>query len=948
MVSLFRRVSTLYREHVEIMSDFVILKIDVKNAFNTLDRTAMLASTARHAPAALAYAKQAYGSPSMIFLGDGARLSSECGPQQGDPPAPMYFSVTFMDVVLETDRRFALLRETDSRLHAATLQLDPTGVRHDSLTSCFFLDDGAAAGHRDLVAAWFTILQEEAARVGLTINLAKCELVVPQAARDFYLNSGSMPAALRGIPIGSLDDWALLGTPCGTAEAAAAYIDKVCERVQRKTSAISSLPHTHLALALLRFCTGLPCVVHLMRGAGPVFDYSVIDGMMREAFQRITSLDSVEAWEQMSLPVKMGGLGFGSAVHTQAIAFVAAQAEADFLLPQLSPPASLPALIDDPRVAAALACPVLAQFPETAASAAESSRSGRTKQQRHLQRGFTKSVQEQRLTALEASLDIVGRARVKSASAPHAAGWLYGCADAPKDMWLSNAECVAAVRLRLGLPVCDGQSMCSFCHAKQMDTLGYHALRCMHGAWRTGVHNALRDELALLCKQALWAARVEVSPFPWNKRRLDFGYQRNGTQHFADVFTTFPLTTPAIIKAAAARSGGAPTLYEQQKHAKYAGDFAKYSTDFGIGAILHPIGFDHFGGIGDAGRAWLQSVCQAIVLRMQDEGMCYSLLARRVHVTLNFKLTQGIARILLANTAVPLRTSIASYPPQPQADPVPPSQPPTRRRRGQPQASATLPTSQSEGSHDPTGTPSFAPPPQTPAESQGEGTASGAGPQPLAMTRPTDPMYPSAYYATPQGSDTGVHWDDFDDVEAPWFSGGGSHAGSDASDPLQGSEAAVCPTGLLSGRAEFPRRKAWAASPTETDMAFASQAEPSARSSPREPDSGPEPQGPRRDPRDPRDSDTERDPRGRRPGEAGPACSSDDRERRPDAAAAAAPTEGTRDSRRDAAAAEGALSQRTLPPPGDDLGTPSPPQLAVSSASQRTAGPRPLAGGGPA
>lgn len=62
----------------------VILKIDMKNAFNCVERDVMLSAVKEQVPELFAMFWQAYRYPSKLFYGDGT-ISSQRGAQQGDP-----------------------------------------------------------------------------------------------------------------------------------------------------------------------------------------------------------------------------------------------------------------------------------------------------------------------------------------------------------------------------------------------------------------------------------------------------------------------------------------------------------------------------------------------------------------------------------------------------------------------------------------------------------------------------------------------------------------------------------------------------------------------------------------------------------------------------------------------------------------------------------------------
>jgi hypothetical protein len=86
--------------------DFVVLKIDVKNAFNSVDRTLALQAVGEYLPNLAAWAEWCYDSDTTLFLEDHRILSAE-GVQQGDPLGPLLFALSIRDAIGSLDQ-FAL------------------------------------------------------------------------------------------------------------------------------------------------------------------------------------------------------------------------------------------------------------------------------------------------------------------------------------------------------------------------------------------------------------------------------------------------------------------------------------------------------------------------------------------------------------------------------------------------------------------------------------------------------------------------------------------------------------------------------------------------------------------------------------------------------------------------------------------------------------------------
>jgi len=76
----------------------VLVKLDFKNAFNSLHRDAILESTATHFPELLPFVTSSYGYSSDLYYDANIIISDE-GVQQGDPLGPLLFCITINDVL---------------------------------------------------------------------------------------------------------------------------------------------------------------------------------------------------------------------------------------------------------------------------------------------------------------------------------------------------------------------------------------------------------------------------------------------------------------------------------------------------------------------------------------------------------------------------------------------------------------------------------------------------------------------------------------------------------------------------------------------------------------------------------------------------------------------------------------------------------------------------------
>ena len=87
------------RRYVENMNQGqVFVKIDFKNAFNTLRRDSILEAVAMYFPELLAFAQSTMDQESVLQFGDFVLQSAE-GAQQGDPLSPLYFCLAFKELL---------------------------------------------------------------------------------------------------------------------------------------------------------------------------------------------------------------------------------------------------------------------------------------------------------------------------------------------------------------------------------------------------------------------------------------------------------------------------------------------------------------------------------------------------------------------------------------------------------------------------------------------------------------------------------------------------------------------------------------------------------------------------------------------------------------------------------------------------------------------------------
>ena len=559
----------------------LLLKLDFKNAFNSLRRDKMLEAVKHSAPELFPFIYSAYAKPSHLFCGDQVIQSAE-GVQQGDPLGSLLFCMTIQPVVLNFRSEFRV----------------------------FYLDDGTLGGPVQDVLFDLQQVEAEATTLGLQLNRNKTELICDDGdVCDEVLS------AVPGLRVINRGQATLLGSPIGSIDSVDDFIHHKVEKLKLMGERLELLPSQD-SLLLLRHSFSIPKILYGLRTA-PCFSSGhlhVFDETVRSILSKILNVNLAQesAWMQASLPVRAGGVGVRRAVQLAPSAYLASAAGCSELMREILP--SHLQNTTDPSSEAALAC--WSQGHSKPPPSAPDSFRQKAWDLVQIETTFD--------SLLESAPNQQARARLLAVSTSESGAWLHALPISALGLRMDDDVIRIAVGLRLGLPLC-WPHCCSNC-GSAVDNLGTHELSCRFSKGRHSRHAALND----IIKRSLESAKVPCHLEPTGLYRSDGKRPdgasvvpwRGGKVLVWDA-TCADTLAPSHISLAVRESGAVAADAELRKKQKY---LLLDSTHHFV-----PVAVETLGPIGQEARVFLREVARRITASTQ-EPLALQYLLQRVAV----------------------------------------------------------------------------------------------------------------------------------------------------------------------------------------------------------------------------------------------------------------------------------------------------------------------------
>lgn len=588
-----------------------IQTIDIKNAYNTIRRSAIGNAVANRLPVLARWLRWAYAAPSPLLTADGSTIHM-CGTgvKQGDPLASVLFCLGIQSA-LDTIRQ---------RFPRCVILAD--------------MDDITVLGPAEEMPALVNAFELDVANIGLSLNRAKCHQMNLDTTEQ---------GALEGLRI--------MGAYIGAESYQRRQLTEDFDRLHATLDRIVT-EEPAVALPIAKYCvnarpiyiarTMRPEIIHHLARA---FDDHVDTALLRIAGHPLNAMPHISS-SLRTLRVTEGGLGMHRISDIKEAAFTASLTSALANLFQVLPTAMrdwhsqdvITALQDELHIISGMAPEWVAStnagrltipsWPDPSTAAPPGADPMLVPDpievpETPLQRTLCVPIREQTSNAINMALQGDRRALAwwRSGSFPNAGAWMRVTPLATLN--LAPSEYRTALSLRLLLPARgtpEGAYLqCGVCgNADKVHDYRYHALNCTRtGDIRSQRHTAVKHALADMLVALFGSASVAVeTPLGPNLRAPDIILTVGNNIKIIDTCIINPTADRYGSRGAEPPPAGhAASMAEHRKRTAYAASLAARNL---APETFVPFAVETTGRLGPAATCFVESLEQLLTAPPQD------------------------------------------------------------------------------------------------------------------------------------------------------------------------------------------------------------------------------------------------------------------------------------------------------------------------------------------
>ncbi len=607
-----------------------VLKLDVTNAFNSVDRQAVLDVVAEKLPEIFEYAWSRYALPSTVEYRprEGHPIVIPCtqGVVQGDPLSGLLYNLAQEGAYKPVEAWAA-----ENKLDLATVKVH---------------DDGHLLGPPDVIFGALKRLRDHLGKMTLHLNFSKCvafsfsEGTRTEMARLAVETGDTEDARVKvrsdGIKVG--------GIPVGTAtyisemlEGEAARLINTIVKFEDLTAPSDADGFLQGKFQVFRLC-GPAAFVHLIRGLPPEHTHMAAVGV-DEALQRAVyntfgifehrdSSCGRETVELINTPIRLGGFGLmslkGAAKAAHLASFTLGAKHVMNSVPQLTGLftdstgqhlAYLRTIIDDLKEKA----PKVMQDVTIASLIAEP--------KKKLQAAVHNEVSGKAMDLLIAGATGVRKSRLLNGAMREAGAWLH-VLPRVKMLRLTNAEFQTAARIRAGGRLTHREEQtCSLCDRAPLDF--DHMNRCtstdakrIRNERHTHIKSAVLQELRAYTAEGFTS---ENEPYadryltPLTGRGPAFAHKRGdvgvhvSSGSLSNTLREQRFLVDVVVTYSADRDdhhgrGSHNNSASTAEREKLRDEYAKGYTEDSLRLSFVPFGVETYGAFGDSAHRWMAKV----------------------------------------------------------------------------------------------------------------------------------------------------------------------------------------------------------------------------------------------------------------------------------------------------------------------------------------------------